>query len=786
MFARMRDPSTPGPLVSQDIQAEAALPVDALQLFHDLPFIGMAITSPTSKRWRHANQVLCDMLGYTREELVTRTWADVTHPDDLAADVVLFESVLQGERDGYVLEKRFVARDGRVVHTTLDVKAIRGAGGAVEFLVATVADITARKEAEARALASTGLLHNLVQQVPGVVYQYQLYPDHRTRFPYASPGIREIFEVEPEDVLHDATFLFDRVHPDDLPVLWESIVDSAQTLEPWRCRFRYQLPIRGERWLHGDARPERLADGSTLWHGYISDVTEEEGARAALLRLEAAIASSHAGVAIADLEGRLSYVNLAFLELWGYSDTADVLGRPAVSFWSSPEAAQAVVEALRRTGAWTGELVATRPDGSERVMLVQASSFADRTGKPAGMLASFVDVSEERRLRAQLLQSQKLESVGRLAGGVAHDFNNLLTVMKGYLELALQELPPGHAGVAHLHEVDRAADSAASLTQQLLAFSRKQIIAPRVLDLNDVVRRVHAMLQRLLGEHVALEFVTAADLWPVRFDPGQAEQILVNLAVNARDAMPQGGRLTIETANVRLDAAYVADHPDVEPGEYVLLGVSDTGVGMSSEIREHAFEPFYTTKQPGHGTGLGLAMIHGAVSQNGGRVEVYSEPGHGTSFKIYLPRADAERDASPARVVHAAPRGKETILVVEDDERLRVLTVRLLRQFGYQAVAVGGGEEALAWLAEHPAPIDLLLTDVIMPGMNGKVLADEVRRLRPGTRVLFTSGYTANVIVHHGVLQAGVEFLAKPFGSASLAQRVREVLDAAPPSPDAS
>ncbi len=895
----------PPALTTRDGDGE--LPVDALRLFHDLPFIGMAITSPSTRRWLHVNQTLCDLFGYSREELVSRTWAELTHPEDLDADTRLFEETLHGARDGYVMDKRFVRRDGTVVHATIDVKAIRAPDGTITYFVATVADRSGRHEALEQARASSSLLQNLVRQVPGAVYQFQLFPDERARFPFASDGIADVYEVSPAEVQQDATVIFGRLHPLDLPGVWSSILESARDLTRWQYTYRVVLPTRGERWLRGDARPERLADGSTLWHGYITDVTSEEAARQALreseqryriqfehapeaivlydpaanrfmdanplaegllglrraellacsiadvsaplqadgrpvhevgpaymaravagepqvfewthrhadgtdiacevhlvplpfegrtlvrgtiidirerkrlletlLRLDAAIASSISAIAVADLGGNLTYVNQAFLRIWGYDEPAQVLGRPAVSFWSSPEEAQAVVHALLTTGRWTGELIATRTDKAERTLLVQASIFNDAKGQPAGLLASFVDVTEERRLQAQLLQSQKLESVGRLAGGVAHDFNNLLTVIRGYLELSLQSLGENHPLVDYLTEVDRAADSAAGLTQQLLAFSRKQIIAPQVLDLNDVVQRVHAMLQRLLGEHITLEVHPEAGLWHVRFDPGQAEQILVNLAVNARDAMPDGGRLTIETSNVRLDGEYTASHPEVPPGEYVLLAVSDTGEGMSSDTREHAFEPFFTTKQPGHGTGLGLAMIHGAVSQNGGRVEVYSELGHGTSFKIYLPRTSGAPTMAEVTALRTTPRGEERILVVEDDERVRLLTVRLLSRLGYRAIAVSSGEEALAWLDAHPEPIDLLLTDVIMPGMNGKVLADRVREARAGTRVLFTSGYTANVIVHHGVLKPGVEFLAKPFSGSSLAQKVREVLD---------
>jgi len=393
------------------------------------------------------------------------------------------------------------------------------------------------------------------------------------------------------------------------------------------------------------------------------------------------------------------------------------------------------------------------------------------------MLASFADVTEEKRLQAQLLQAQKMESVGRLAGGIAHDFNNLLTVMKGYLELSISSLKLDSAVRQDLLEIDHAADSAAALTQQLLAFSRKQVISPVALNLNDVVRRVHGMLQRILGEDIALHIATDEALLPVRFDPGQAEQILVNLAANARDAMPEGGRLTLETSNVIIDGSYVSNHPNSSGGAYVLLAVSDTGVGMSANTREHAFEPFFTTKDVGRGTGLGLAMIHGAVLQNGGRVEVYSEPDHGTSFKIYLPVVPEVHAPMDAPIAVSPPRGTESIVLVEDDTSVRTLAVRLLTRLGYRVTDFASGVDALRWLGETDQSVHLLLTDVIMPEMNGKQLADDVVELRPAIRLLFMSGYTANVIVHHGGLKPGVDFLPKPFSIASLANGVRAVLD---------
>ncbi len=872
-----------------------------------MPFIGMAVTSPKSKRWLQVNQSLSDILGYSPEELVRKTWEELTHADDLAADVAEFERVMRGESDGYKMDKRFVRRDGSVVHTMLDVKAVRSADGEVELLVATVADISARVEAEGAARQAAALLRNLGHQVPGALYQFQLFPDGRSRFPFASEAMAEIFEVTPEEVFEDASIVFGRVHQDDLERVQALIAHSAQTLETWQCDYRVVLPARGVRWLAAKARPERLEDGSILWHGFVTDSTAQELAREALreseerfriqiehapeaivvydtdanrfldanrnaeqllgwsrdellhrsildvspetqpdgrpspdagfgylsramagetpvfewthrhssgreiqcevrlaalpfhgrllvrgsmsdiskrkqqldalMKLESAIESSLNGLAMADLAGRLTYVNRAFLDLWGYRDESEVLGREVSTFWQRREVPSNVVEILRSDGAWSGELTAPHTDGSTRVMRVNASMFRDSAGVPAGMLASFADVTEEKRLQSQLLQAQKMESVGRLAGGIAHDFNNLLTVMKGYLELSISSLKSDSAVRQDLMAIDHAADSAAALTQQLLAFSRKQIISPVPLNLNDVVRRVHSMLQRILGEDIALHIATDEALAQVHFDPGQAEQILVNLAANARDAMPEGGQLTLETSNVSVDEDYISRHPESAVGDYVLLAVSDTGVGMSAETREHAFEPFFTTKDVGRGTGLGLAMIHGAVMQNGGRVEVYSEPGHGTSFKIYLP---AVREAKPSvepPIAISPPHGTESIVLVEDDATVRTLAVRLLTRLGYRVRDFGSGGDAMHWLHNSSEPVDLLLTDVIMPEMNGKQLAEQVMALRPDIRVLFVSGYTANVIVHHGVLKPGVDFLPKPFSISALANSVRAVLD---------
>jgi signal transduction histidine kinase len=388
--------------------------------------------------------------------------------------------------------------------------------------------------------------------------------------------------------------------------------------------------------------------------------------------------------------------------------------------------------------------------------------------------------AEKEKLRLQLQQAMKMEAVGRLAGGVAHDFNNLLTVISGYSELLLQKIGKESTMYGEVEEIKRAGERAASLTQQLLAFSRKQIIEPKVLRLGSLVADMHKMLTRLIGENIALQATTGKSLGSVKVDPGQIQQILMNLVVNARDAMPDGGKIGIETANVDLDEGYCSMHPYVKPGRFVMLAVSDTGTGMSEEIKAHIFEPFFTTKEKGSGTGLGLATTYGAVHQAGGSIEVYSEAGIGTTFKIYLPRVEEPvirpvKDDLPADL----PGGTETVLIVEDEDMLRNLCVQILEQLGYRVLQARDGIEAIAEVQGYGDRIDLLLTDVVMPGMNGNELAAQLVAHNPGMKVLFTSGYTEDVISHHGVLAEGVSFIGKPYTPLALARKIRGVLDKA-------
>jgi signal transduction histidine kinase len=385
---------------------------------------------------------------------------------------------------------------------------------------------------------------------------------------------------------------------------------------------------------------------------------------------------------------------------------------------------------------------------------------------------------ERVRLEDQLRQAQKMEAIGRLAGGFAHDFNNMMTAVIGFSHFVLARLEEAHPLRSHVEEIKRAGERASALTSQLLAFSRKQVLQPRVLDLNEVVNEVEKLLQRLIGEDIELVSVLDPGLEPVGADPGQLEQVIMNLALNARDAMTTGGKLTIETANVELDEHHAASHFDVEPGAYVLLAVSDTGVGMDAETQARIFEPFFTTKEQGKGTGLGLATVFGIVKQSGGDVFVYSEPGRGTTFKIYLPRVQAPVERlEPRATPETPPRGSETILLVEDEEMVRNLEREVLEAQGYRVLEARNARHALELAQEHAGAIHLLVTDVVMPELSGRELAEQLVALRPDSKVLYTSGYADDAIVRHGVLEPGIAFLPKPLTPASLAHKVREVLD---------
>ena len=485
-------------------------------------------------------------------------------------------------------------------------------------------------------------------------------------------------------------------------------------------------------------------------------------------------------IAVLDADGAVRYASPSVLPLLGYG-AEELVGQHIFDLVHPDD----VGPALRvfAEGVATGrggrllELQVRHKDGTYRSLEAIGRYLLDDP-VVRGVVINARDVTERRSLERQLLQAQKMEAVGRLAGGIAHDFNNVLTAIFGYADLLTEEFPAGSPARQDLEEIRKAATRASALTRQLLAFSRQQVLAPVVLSVNDLVDDVGKMLRRLVGEDVELRLILARDAGNVRADSGQLQQVIMNLVVNARDAMPTGGKLVIETADAELTEQYAELHQAVIPGRYVMLAVSDTGVGMDAQTKARIFEPFFTTKEKGKGTGLGLSTVYGIVKQSGGYVWVYSEPGHGTTFKLYLPRVDAPAEPQAPPRETATLTGTETILLAEDDEILRPLTKGLLTKLGYTVLDAKSAEQALAVAGARQGPIHLLVADVVMPGASGRELARRLAQSRPETRVLYVSGYTDDAIVHHGMLEPGLKFLQKPFTPAALARKVREVLDA--------
>ena len=537
----------------------------------------------------------------------------------------------------------------------------------------------------------------------------------------------------------------------------------------------------GARSLNRLDENRRLADQATT--RFVEELASaSEQLRTTEERFRLFMSHLPAAAFLKDSEGRYLWGNAAWRKQFP-DDAGDLSGKTDVDLWPADTAAvfAASDAKVRQEGTSLQLSETTRMGGDLRQRLV--TKFPVRSVEGEVLIGGVVfDTTESKRLEEQLHQAQKLEAIGLLAGGVAHDFNNLLTIILGYADLGKSALQDKATLLRSLDEIQTARLRAAALTKQLLAFGRKQVMQPRLISVNDELTEIHRMLRRIIREDIALTLVLAPDIGVVRTDPVQIQQILLNLAMNAQDAMPDGGRLTIETANVDVDASYALSHREVQPGPYVQLAVSDTGTGMDTETLAHLFEPFFTTKLPGKGTGLGLATVYGIVKQNGGHILVYSEPGKGTSFKIYLPRVEAAEASSAEEIPSVEPgSGKtpsETLLIVEDEEALRSLMVEALRSAGYYVLEAQGGEEAMTLIASHPGRIDLLVTDVIMPGISGRTLADQIAEGCPETKILFCSGYAENAVVHHGVLAPDVEFLQKPFTATALLRRIRSVLDA--------
>jgi PAS domain S-box-containing protein len=644
-------------------------------------------------------------------------------------------------------------------------------------LLLTVEDQTESERLRTAAEASERRLRELVQSIDAIVWEAEA----RThQFTFVSRRAEQILGYPVERWLTEPDFWEKHLHPLDRE---QAVAARRQaTAEGRDHSLEYRLLAADGRqvWLHDTTHVVLGEEGHPIHlRGVAIDSTKEKLAQAERTLLITAIEQSAEGVLITDAQGTIEYVNPAFSRVSGYS-RAEALGKNPRILKSGKQGEayyKRLWTTIRGGEMWQDEITNRRRDGAFYNEQMTITPVRDQRGEITHFIAIKAEVTERKRLEQQLRQAQKMEAVGRLAGGVAHDFNNMLTIITGYSGLLLEHPGTIEPLRGYVDEIRNASGRAASLTRQLLAFSRQQVLAPRVLDLNAVISNIQKMLKRLIGEDIDLVTVLGESLWPIMADPGQLEQVLLNLAVNARDAMPEGGVVTIETTNVKMDTAAAQAHFPLKPGPYVLLTFSDTGIGMDAETQARIFEPFFTTKETGKGTGLGLATVYGIVKQSGGYIWVYSDVGKGTTFKIYLPRTEVELDDSdPGRSRVESQRGTETLLLVEDDDSVRELVRNVLRENGYRVLEASRGEEALELSELFAGRIDLLVTDVVMPGMNGRELARRLVNFRPQIKVLYISGYADNAVWYPGGLDAGGAFLQKPFSPEALARKVREAL----------
>ena len=779
--------------------------------------VGVALVAPTGE-WLEVNQQLCDIVGYTRDELLVRSFQDITYAPDLGIDLDFVRKMLARELTTYSMDKRYIQKNGELVWIELTVALVRDEAGAPDYFVSMVQDISERKRSQAELLRSNDALRDSEARKAAI-----LEAALDSIVTIDSAGL--ITEFNPAA---EKTFGYSRAAALGKP-LAELIVPPALRAQHLAGIERYRTtgvgPILGKRLelaaqrADGSEFPVELtvvptiSQAGPMFTAYVRDITERKQVAEALHVSEARFGhlaeSGLIGIIIADTVGNIHEANDTFLKIVGYSRADLASGKLRWLDMTPPELRHldyAAVQQLERTGvakAWEKEYI--RKDGSRAPVLVGVAMLDTSRGiafvldlternsaQAAGAFA--IEVAEResaqrerveealRQTEQQLRQSQKMEAIGTLAGSIAHDFNNILSVILSYADLLLRDLQAADPMRADLEQIARAGKRASDLTQQLLAFSRQQVLKPKVLNLNDTISTMTQMLQRLIGEDIELAVRVTPNLGAVFVDPSQVEQVLLNLIVNARDAMPRGGKLTIETAEVELLESNPIESFDVAPGQYVVLSVSDTGTGMDNATQSRIFDPFFTTKEKGRGTGLGLSTVFGIVKQSGGSIRVASELGRGSTLKVYLPRVNSsantrqsERPAPPRSNL----RGAETVLLVEDNTDVRSLACAILRRNGYQVLEATTVGDALLICEQHRENIELLLTDVVMPRMNGRELWERLAPLRPSMKVLFMSGYTDDAMIHRGVLSSSVSFVQKPLLPGALLSKVREVLDGA-------
>jgi len=731
---------------------------------------------------RYESPSVEDVLGYKPRELIGRSAFELIHPEDASKVIKVFNQGVQTERYTARLEFRFRHKDGswRVLEAIgknlLDEPRVAG-------VIVNSRDITERKRIDA-VLRSTDARYRLAVDT---VKDYAIFMlDPQGYFVSANSGAEHINGYRADEIIgqHLSRFYGEADVEQGKPAeqLWAAMTEGSCEYEGWCVR-----KDGSQFWANVVLTALRDEQGNLEGFLKVTRNTTERRAREEALReteklLQAILDNSPALIYIKDMDGRYTLVNRQFEKLLGLTKT-EIIGKTAYDLFPK-EIADAFrgddQQVIESSSPLETEKTAVLKDGTHHYVSTEFP-LIDSTGRLHAICGMSTDVTGYKSLVDQLRHSQKMEAIGTLAAGVAHDFNNMLTAILGYSQLLLNGFDKNDLRRRQIEEIEKAGRRAAALTNQLLAFCRKQILQPRLLDLNRVVENLTGMLQRLIGEDVELVAVLDPQLAMVKADPNSIEQVIMNLAINARDAMPQGGKLTVETANIVLDSEYAGAHMGVSVGDYVMLAVSDTGFGMDKETQARIFDPFFTTKEQGKGTGLGLSTVYGIVKQSGGHIWVYSEHGHGSTFKIYVPRADDTTEIAEGEVVRSSARksdGGATILLVEDEKLVRKLARTILEMYGYSVLEAAGAREALQRAQDYSEEIHVLITDVVMPELDGRALANSIGVTRRDIRVLYLSGYTDEAILQHGLLEQGMAFLQKPFTPEMLARKVREVLDA--------